>query len=432
MVSGLGIATISAPLQIFGIFSWRMQELRKSQNQDLRADLAWSMNPGKMESNPGDFPGFRRLRAAASSSSLKGSEILWPSGVGIFHRSDSCLLTRLVDSRSPVLCAPFFMSCEAMEFAETGNWWKERPDLPVSLLIVLHALRLECEKSMEFTAFSHRSCFFCPNRNSRDEAALSESVPSGLGWRSDRGSRSLCPSMAHSSSDGHVGYIVWPQIVGSRKNPGMPSQCLTYPEVAISQRIHLWEGKSATNQPCESSNASPDRCGQEPWASVALWRKADVVTAGTFLEHVCPAVGCPGRNSWRPGLGWCRRPIGERSWLFPLGYSLQQPKVVGCCPGVQALTVRRCFVLAPVDMLAVEVTDIQAGVSERRDGRWCESRAWRVVDVHDLVSCDVYTQPLSLWLYWRLIDQWPFLPLMDKRGKAVVPAQDWPRKVGNH
>jgi len=53
-----------------------MQELRKSQNQDLRADPAWSINSGKMESDTGDFPGFKRLRAAASSPGLKGSEIL--------------------------------------------------------------------------------------------------------------------------------------------------------------------------------------------------------------------------------------------------------------------------------------------------------------------------------------------------------------------
>jgi len=51
----LRVATTSALLQIFGILSWRMQELRKSQNQDLRPDLAWSINSGKMESNPGDF-----------------------------------------------------------------------------------------------------------------------------------------------------------------------------------------------------------------------------------------------------------------------------------------------------------------------------------------------------------------------------------------
>jgi len=63
-----------------------------------------------------------------------------------------------------------------MAFAETGHRREGRPDLPVSLLIVLHALRLECEKSMELTASSHHSCFFCCSRESRDEAALSESV----------------------------------------------------------------------------------------------------------------------------------------------------------------------------------------------------------------------------------------------------------------
>ena len=48
-----------------------------------------------------------------------------------------------------------------------------------SLLMVLHALWLECEKSMELTASSHRSCFFCCSRESRDEAALSEAVATG-------------------------------------------------------------------------------------------------------------------------------------------------------------------------------------------------------------------------------------------------------------
>jgi len=56
---------------------------------------------------------------------------------------------------------------------------------------------------------------------------------------------------------------------------------------------------------------------------------------------------------------------------------------------------------------------------------WCESREWKCVDVNDLISCDVYAQPLNLWLLWRLIDHWPFQPLVDKRGKAMVPAQDW-------
>jgi len=86
------------------------------------------------------------------------------------------------------------------------------------------------------------------------------------------------------------------------------------------QQIHLWEGKSASNQPCESTNASPDRCRQELWVSVALWGTAGAVIAGTFLEHVCSAVGCPGQHSQRPGPGWRRCSICERrNWLLPLG-----------------------------------------------------------------------------------------------------------------
>jgi len=33
-----------------------MQEVKKPHNQDLRADPAWSINSGKIESSPGDFP----------------------------------------------------------------------------------------------------------------------------------------------------------------------------------------------------------------------------------------------------------------------------------------------------------------------------------------------------------------------------------------
>jgi len=39
-----------------------------------------------------------------------------------------------VDLRTPVLCAPFFASCEAMEFAETGHRREERPDLPIKFV----------------------------------------------------------------------------------------------------------------------------------------------------------------------------------------------------------------------------------------------------------------------------------------------------------
>jgi len=106
--SGSGIATISAFLQIIGILSWRTQEMRKSQNLDLRVNLARSINSGKMESRPRDFLGLRRLRAPASSFSTKKPEVLFTSGVGTFHRSDSSLLVSLVHLQLPVLCASFF------------------------------------------------------------------------------------------------------------------------------------------------------------------------------------------------------------------------------------------------------------------------------------------------------------------------------------
>jgi len=42
-----------------------------------------------------------------------------------------------------------------MEFAETGHRQEEHSDPPVKLLMVLHTLRLECEKLMELTVSSH-------------------------------------------------------------------------------------------------------------------------------------------------------------------------------------------------------------------------------------------------------------------------------------
>ena len=78
----------------------------------------------------------------------------------------------LADLLLPVLCAPFFTSCKAMEFAEIGHRREERPDLPVSLLMVVNALRLECEKLMELTAGGNLSTDSPVRRQKRFQSAL--------------------------------------------------------------------------------------------------------------------------------------------------------------------------------------------------------------------------------------------------------------------
>jgi len=39
-----------------------------------------------------------------------------------------------------------------MGFSETVHWQEERPNMPISLLVVLYTLWLECQKSMKLIA----------------------------------------------------------------------------------------------------------------------------------------------------------------------------------------------------------------------------------------------------------------------------------------
>ena len=47
--SDLGIATINVLVQILGILTWRMQELRKSRNQHVRTDPVSEPSPESLQ-----------------------------------------------------------------------------------------------------------------------------------------------------------------------------------------------------------------------------------------------------------------------------------------------------------------------------------------------------------------------------------------------
>ena len=150
--------------------------------------------------------------------------------------------------------------------------------------------------------------------------------PLGLRWRSDKGSRTPCPNRAYSS----FVTAMWDALF-SRRKQALTKFLLCFLVVYCIRRWQSLNGftckkaRSASNQPRKSSNATPNHCEQVPWVSVALWERADVVTAGTFLEHVCLAAGCLGWHSPRPRPGWCRCSIGaRRNWSLHLGHTTVQ------------------------------------------------------------------------------------------------------------
>jgi len=47
---------------------------------------------------------------------------------------------------------------------------------------------------------------------------------------------------------------------------------------------------------------------------------------------------------------------------------------------------------------------------------------WGLVDVDDVIVCNVHAHPLNIGISQRLTDESPAQALVDKRGKAVLPA----------
>jgi len=120
------------------------------------------------------------LRLPLSVVSVKVRHQVYPSGVENFQKVGRLLDDEPGGLEVPALCAPFDTGCEAMKFAETGYRREECPEWPVSLLMVLHALRLECEKSMELTGFSHRFLVVCSSREGRDKRLCHSQSSLGL------------------------------------------------------------------------------------------------------------------------------------------------------------------------------------------------------------------------------------------------------------
>jgi len=109
--------------------------------------------------------------------------------------------------------------------------------------------------------------------------------------------------------------------------------------------------------------------------SMVLRKRVSAVIAKTFARTRLPSSRLSWSTQQMSGPGWCRLFIRERT-----GWFVQQLiKVVGCCPGGQAINVSRCSAVTPADILAVVVASRQAGVWKRRDGSKCKSRAWRTL-----------------------------------------------------
>ena len=98
---------------------------------------------------------------------------------GILQRSDTSLATSRADSQSFVWNTLFLTSCDAIEFSEMGQGRWVFLDLPVKLLMVFYASRLECMKLMVLTTSNQRSLCFLSIWESKSDAALFYFSPEG-------------------------------------------------------------------------------------------------------------------------------------------------------------------------------------------------------------------------------------------------------------
>ena len=101
---------------------------------------------------------------------------------------------------------------------------------------------------------------------------------------------------------------------------------------------------------------------------------------------------------------------------------VERDKAVKACPNNKVLSIGTAGSITPVDMRTIKFASIDNGVREHWGIRRLQSRRWRFVDIGDSITINVHALPLSFRYSWRLINKGPFWPVMDKRGKAMLPA----------
>jgi len=85
--------------------------------------------------------------------------------------------------------------------------------------------------------------------------------------------------MPHSSSEGHEGYIVWPQKVGSRKNPGVSPECLS-----------VWRWQSFNRLICGKAKVLLNSLVKVPRFTGSLWAGA-LSFSGVMREGLSEMIG---------------------------------------------------------------------------------------------------------------------------------------------
>ena len=170
---GLGKAIMLARRQVFGILLLRRRVERKEHIHEEAVSPWWTRNFGWMLSRPAALPTFSWLIALVSSSSVKSPDRFESAPGALESWLTSCDILR-AKSLSACWKRPFSRYCVAMAFAEMGHL-EGAVDLPVSLLMVCQALRLEWVKSMDSTVSVQRSLRFSFNLLIIIESALSTS-----------------------------------------------------------------------------------------------------------------------------------------------------------------------------------------------------------------------------------------------------------------